>query len=225
MLLTKNVNVSLQEERTLKHTASSIPKFLPKKEVTRFFAVIPRDNLRDRVLFDLIYRYGLRRGEAARLGCDDVDLRERTITIHRLKRSRSGVYRLFPDSETLLRRYLKTLPPSQQYLFAGRTAGTHLSAAAIYYNCRKYARHAGVSRSNPHSFRHSCGVHAANARLDLLDIADLLGHKSINTAIRYTAVSSSRRDANHRRIIASRAFAATASSRRRVTKPAGDLSR
>ena len=213
MLLSKSVNVWFQGKRILKRAQSSIPKFFPKHEVARFFAIIPRRNLRDRVLFDLIYRYGLRRGEAARLRCEDIDLRERTITIHRLKRSRSGVYRLYSDSEFLLRRYLKTLPPSQMYLFAGRRAGTHLSTATIYYACRKYARKAGLSRSNPHAFRHSCGVHAANARLDLLDIADMLGHKSIATAVRYTAVSSMRRDDNYRRITRSGAFASSVQPR------------
>jgi integrase len=227
MFLTKNVNIWFQEKRILKRAPSSIPKFFPKHEVARFFAIIPRRNLRDRVLFDLMYRYGLRRGEAAQLCRDDVDLRDRTITINRLKRSRSGVYPLYPDSEFLLRRYLKPLPESQIYLFAGRRAGTHLSATTIYYTCRKYARKAGLSRSNPHAFRHSCGVHAADARLDLLDIADLLGHKSINTAIRYTAVSSARRDDNHRRIIESEAFAATAQTirgRRRGTRKDARLS-
>lgn len=214
MLLTKFVNLLLQEDRSLKHIRDNIPKFFPKDEVARFFASIPRTNLRDRVLFDLIYRYGLRRGEAAQLRRGDVSLRERSITIHRLKGSRSGVYRLYPQSELLLRRYLRMIAPAQTYLFAGRRPGAHISPATIYYTCRKYARRAGLSRSNPHAFRHSCGVHAADARLDLLDIADILGHKSINTAVRYTAVSSARRDNNHRRIIASRAFANTISPRR-----------
>ena len=39
--------------------------YLTREEVERFFHAIPQPNLRDRLLFDLIYRHGLRRGEAA----------------------------------------------------------------------------------------------------------------------------------------------------------------
>ena len=38
-------------------------KYLEKEEVYRLFAAIPPENLRDRALFDLIYRHGLRRIE------------------------------------------------------------------------------------------------------------------------------------------------------------------
>ena len=188
---------------------SDIPRYFPKDEVRRFFLQIPKRNLRDRVLFDLMYRHGLRRTEAARLKLSDVDLRENTIRIDRLKRSRSGVYRLYPTSARLLRQYLKGRE-KREYLFPGRRAGKHISATTIYYTCRKYARGAKLSRSNPHAFRHSCGVHAANARLDLIDIADMLGHKSLATALRYTAVSSKRREENYELIKISGEFASTA---------------
>jgi integrase len=47
-------------------TAGNLP-YLTKAEVERFFRVIPRSNSRDRLLFDTIYRHGLRRLEAARI--------------------------------------------------------------------------------------------------------------------------------------------------------------
>jgi site-specific recombinase XerD len=39
-------------------------KYLEKEEVLRFFHAIPVEKHRDRTLFDLIYRHGLRRIEA-----------------------------------------------------------------------------------------------------------------------------------------------------------------
>ena len=38
--------------------------YLTKEEVERFFGAIPAENFRDRLLFDVIYQYGLRRTEA-----------------------------------------------------------------------------------------------------------------------------------------------------------------
>lgn len=39
--------------------------YLTKEEVDRFFQAIPKENARDRLLFDLIYTFGLRRQEVA----------------------------------------------------------------------------------------------------------------------------------------------------------------
>jgi len=209
MLLTKSVNIVLRVLRSARSTPipDEIPKYHLKSEVRRFFLAIGR--LRDRVLFALMYQHGLRRREAAELRRTDINLAEGLITVRRLKGSRSGVYRLHKGTIQLLRSYLKTLDGSNMYLFPGRAEATHISPTTIYYLCRKYARAAGLRRTNPHAFRHSCGVHAANARLDLLDIADLLGHKSLGTAMRYAAVSSKRRDENFERIVHSGEFART----------------
>jgi integrase len=76
---------------------------------------------------------------------------------------------------------------------------------------RRYSRAAELppDRSHPHSFRHSWGVHAANERFDLLDIADWLGHKSLATAMKYAAVTNQRRDQNYNRVLHSKEFART----------------
>jgi integrase/recombinase XerD len=210
MLLTKSVNILLRAVRGARSDTipEDLPKYHLKSDVRRFFGAIRR--LRDRVLFALMYEHGLRRREAAELRRDDVNLAAGLITVRRLKGSRSGVYRLHPTSIELLRSYLKAVEDIENpYLFPGRTKGSHISPTTIYYQCRKYASAAGLRRRNPHAFRHSCGVHAANARLDLLDIADLLGHKSLATAMRYAAVSSKRRDENFARIVRSGEFART----------------
>jgi site-specific recombinase XerD len=213
MLLTKNVNINAHTRLPAARgipIENDIPKYHVKDEVFRFFLAIPEGNLRDRVLFDLTYRHGLRRREAAELRLDQIDLAERTIMVKRLKRSRSGVYELHDASIQLLRAYLITLVASDNpYLFPGRLSGSHISPTTVYYTCRKYAQSARLRRTNPHAFRHSCGVHAANAGLDLIDIADLLGHRSLATAMRYASVSNKRRDESHRRIVKSGEFAKT----------------
>jgi integrase len=58
------------------------------------------------VLFDMIYRFGLRRGEAALIELHDISLENETIWIRRLKRGTSAGYRLHPRTLALLRAYL-----------------------------------------------------------------------------------------------------------------------
>jgi integrase len=191
-----------------------LPLYFSKEEVQRFFAGIPRTNRRDRALFDLIYRHGLRRREASMLLLGNVTLAGRSghVGVTRLKGSKSGVYRLHPSSVRLLRAYLAARGTDENpYLFPGRRAGTALSPSMTYQLFRRYALAAGLplDRCHPHSFRHSWGVHAANERFDLLDIADWLGHKSLATAMRYAAVTNQRRDQNYDRVLHSKEFART----------------
>ena len=49
-------------------------KYLTQEDVQRFLAAIPKDRLRDRLLFGMIYRYGLRTQEACDLPATAVDL-------------------------------------------------------------------------------------------------------------------------------------------------------
>jgi integrase/recombinase XerD len=216
--MAKSITISPRES-ALKPMTSSIltadlPLYFSKEEVQRFFAVIPRPNRRDRALFDLIYRHGLRRREASLLLLANVTVSARSgfLGVTRLKGSKSGVYRLHPSSVRLLRAYLEERGTDENpSLFPGRRAGTALSPSMIYQLFRRYALAAGlpVDRCHPHAFRHSWGVHAANERFDLLDIADWLGHKSLATAMRYAAVTNQRRDQNFDRVLHSKEFART----------------
>jgi hypothetical protein len=64
----ETVRVTLRDEMADVRSLVQKPlAYLTREEVERFFRAIPTVNLRDRTLFDLIYRHGLRRGEAAQL--------------------------------------------------------------------------------------------------------------------------------------------------------------
>src|SRR5687767_5527486 len=80
-------------------------QFLTQEELKRLFGVIK--DKRDKALFLLAYRHGLRASEIGHLQRTDVDLKQGRITIHRLKGSLSGIYPLQPDVIKLLRAYLR----------------------------------------------------------------------------------------------------------------------
>src|SRR5690349_16758661 len=78
--------------------------YVEKAQVEAFFRAIPQDRVRDRLLFDLAYRHGLRRREIALLTLSGV--RPDRIWIGRLKGSVSGEYPLHPSTRKLLSIYL-----------------------------------------------------------------------------------------------------------------------
>jgi integrase len=93
---------------SVRSTRPSGVRYVTKEEVERFFAAIPKQSIRDRLLFDLIYHHGLRRREVALISIDDISLRDGSIWISRVKQGILGAYQLHPQTLALLRAYLPT---------------------------------------------------------------------------------------------------------------------
>jgi integrase len=69
--------------------------FLTQDELRRLFKMIR--SKRDKAIFLVAYRHGLRASEIGLLQRTDVDAKQGRIAIHRLKGSISGVYPMQPD--------------------------------------------------------------------------------------------------------------------------------
>jgi site-specific recombinase XerD len=195
---------------TVTDISGAVP-YLSKEEVERFFAVIPAGNSRDLLLFDLIYRYGLRRQEAALLQTNY--LREGRIWIARVKGGRSGEYPVHPTTRRRLWAYLNRRQPSESdFLFTSRQSGSRpISASGIYLHFRQYAEDADLppDRRHVHVLRHSIAVHLMNAGWDLADVQDWLGHRDISSTTVYASVTNKRREKNYLRVISSPEIART----------------
>lgn len=179
--------------------------YLTKEEVERLFAVIPESEVRDRLLFDVIYRYGLRRGEAALLLKDRVSADR--IWVGRLKGGVPGEYPVHPVTARLLEGYLSERRWSRSpYLFVTRESRWQpMSTAAIAERFRLYANAAGLpaDRRHVHCLRHAIAVHLLNASWDLLDVKEWLGHSSVTSTLVYARVTNRRRDQKYELALAS----------------------
>ena len=167
-----------------------IPKYLTQEEVTALFSKIR--SKRDRALFDLIYKYGLRVREATLLRIEDVDLRRGKIFIRRVKGGVAGEKPLFRDSARLLRAYLETRKGDSLALFVGRQG--RLQERRIQQLFKMYLKKAKIKKAiGVHCLRHSIAVHLLDDGQRIEFVKDHLGHKDIKSTQVYARISDRRR--------------------------------
>jgi len=156
-------------------------------------------SLRDRALLELLYGAGLRVGELAALDVRDVDLHRGDVRV----RGKGGVERVVPlpaEARAALARYLERrrgpgllAEPLFRSLRPRRDGRRRLGVRDVRRTLRAHARQAGISdRVHPHRLRHSYATHLLDMGADLREIQELLGHKSLSTTEKYTAVSVER---------------------------------
>ena len=87
-------------------TKAETIKFLTESETKNIISVI--SSKRDKAIFILAYRHGLRASEVGLLQRNDFDDKQLRLNIHRLKGSLSGVHPLQADEVRILKSYLRT---------------------------------------------------------------------------------------------------------------------
>jgi len=156
----------------------------------------PIVRLRDRALVELLYGAGLRVGEALALDVRDVDLLAREVRVvgkgrkERIVPLPQGARRAIGTWLEARRRPGYQAEPLFPVLAPGR-APRRLDARSVRRILGRRARTAGVAdRVHPHRLRHSYATHLLDMGADLRSIQELLGHASLSTTQRYTAVSA-----------------------------------
>ena len=155
--------------------------------------------LRDRAIVELLYGAGLRVGELAALDVRDVDLHRGDVRVT----GKGGKERVVPlpsaTREALGAHLRARRGPGvlAQPLFTAlrpRRAGVRrLGVRDIRRVLKGRARDAGLAdRVHPHRLRHSYATHLLDMGADLREIQELLGHASLSTTQKYTAVSAER---------------------------------
>jgi integrase len=145
---------------------SHATQYLTQEELKRLLKVIT--SKRDKVLFLLTYRHGLRASEIGLLQRTDVDLKQGTIRIARLKGSLSGVYPLQPDVIKLLRSYFRTRTDASPYIFISNR-GVPIDRRTLWCAMQTYGEKAGLppEKRKFHALKHSIATHLGDARADI----------------------------------------------------------
>jgi integrase/recombinase XerC len=153
--------------------------------------------LRDRALVELLYGTGIRIGELVALDVRDLELAAREIRV--MGKGRKERVVPIPEQARLalsawldLRRHAGVLSePLFISLRARREQGPRrLAAREARRILGERAVRANLDQHvHPHRLRHSYATHLLDMGADLREIQELLGHASLSTTQKYTAVS------------------------------------
>lgn len=176
-------------------------RFLTLEELARLFAAV-RASPRDRALFLIAYRHGLRASEVGLLRTDDIDFRALRIMVHRLKGSHSGAHPMQPDEAKLLRAYLREQPSPPSPILFPSNRGDPIARRTLDWLMKRYGEVANVppAKRHFHCLKHSIATHLLEAGADLRFVQDWLGHSNIQNTIVYTFLTARGREGAARKV-------------------------
>ncbi len=177
---------------------SSLPKALSSSEVECLLEALDFDGpsaRRAKAIVHCALDLGLRCSEVARLGLDDINWREATITLRKTKSCREDVmplpsvtgrviaeYLKFERPETVKNRsvFVRSIAPREQPI------GPDLVRKTIR---QAYAR-AGLPYTRAHLLRHTVASRLLKGGSSLKEVADVLRHRSLDTTLIYAKLDS-----------------------------------
>jgi site-specific recombinase XerD len=179
-------------------TKTNTIKFLTENEIKNLIGVI--SSKRDKAIFLLAYRHGLRASEVGLLQINDFDSKQLRLNIHRLKGSLSGVHPLQPDEVRILKSFLRTREDSLPYLFPSRK-GAPISRAMLDVLIKSYGEKAKLSEDKRHfhTLKHSIATHLLDNEADIRFVQDWLGHANIQNTVIYAQISVGGREQKARK--------------------------
>jgi integrase len=179
----------------LPRNAVSGLKFLPEAKRTRFFSETELMALRnamapvDWALVAFAVEAGLRRGEQFNLRWDQVDLENGLLTLPLPKGGRTRHVPLSDGAKAILRSLDSFLRSA--WVFPGlRDQSTAMDSRAFLRRAFEPAlRKAGIVGACWHTLRHTAASRRVMAGVDLVAVKEILGHRDIQTTMRYSHLS------------------------------------
>lgn len=164
-------------------------------------------DIKYKMIFTLIYSYGLRTSECANLLVSDIDFKNKIIKIMPLKQDAKNKmeFPLLDNCAVLVRKYLKIRPntPDCDYLIPAvkyidnKITYKPISRFSIYKMFGKYASLIGMPKEDrfTHSLRHTYGHNMAmSGTIDIYTAKELLRHKDIKSTSEYYKITNKERD-------------------------------
>lgn len=148
---------------------------------------------RDTALFTLLYGCGLRIAEALNLNVADLPPPGAVLRVTG-KGTKQRIVPMLPAVRVAIDAWLRhhPRPEPDAPLFVG-VQGKRLNAGVAQRTMREFRRLHGLpEHATPHALRHSFATHLLQEGADLRSIQELLGHASLSTTQRYTAVETAR---------------------------------
>ena len=120
----------------------------------------------------------------------DVSFEDATLHIRRAKGGTTGSHPLRGDEKRALRALQRRAKGT--WVFETERGGP-FTVAGFASLIERAGEQANIGfKVHPHMLRHSAGYAAINAEVGVRDLQDFLGHRSINSTTRYTALANGR---------------------------------
>ena len=145
---------------------------------------------RDSTMLLIAFRHGLRASEVCGLQWSDVEFESATLHLRRAKGGATATHPLLGDELRALRALKREA--KSPFIFVSER-GAPFSVAGL----QKLVERVGVEaklpfKVHPHMLRHACGFVVANKGTDTRTLQGYLGHKSIQSTVRYTELAPNR---------------------------------
>lgn len=142
-----------------------------------------------RIIFWIAWQFGLRRMEIRNLKVSHIDWEHKVLKIVRSKGGKSRQIPILKHQEAPLKKWLKyreTEKPSHEYLFCNFD-GKPLNRSAVSCIFTKISKISGI-HVYCHRCRYTFTVNLWTRGVDIFVISKMLGHKNIETTMRYLKV-------------------------------------
>jgi len=172
-------------------------------EILSVLKVAASESKRNHAMILLAFKHGLRASEVCALKTSDIDLKNGSIIIRRLKGSLKSSQDLLDlpgqpliSEKRVLHAWLEereTYHDRSDYLFLSQKGGA-MDRSGFYRVFSQIAERAGlpVSKRHPHCLKHSLGFYLVDRGVSLPSIQQTLGHKSLASTGVYLKVTDER---------------------------------
>ncbi len=182
-ILGKNISLIKTPKRSKK-----LPVVLSQTEIKNLIDMT--ENIKHRLIIELLYSTGLRLSECINLKYSDLDLND---GIGWVRMGKGFKDRIFIISEIFKKDLLdykeKSCSDGKGYIFL--VNGKKMTYRGIQHAIKVSAARAGIEKPvHVHTLRHSFATHLLENGVDIRKIQKLLGHSNLQTTQIYTQVSS-----------------------------------
>jgi integrase len=192
LVLPAKDNRTVARPRRLPNAELRPREHLTEREVEKLIEAAKgnRYGSRDGTIILIAFRHGLRASELCELQWSDVEFETGSLHLRRAKGGATGTHPLLGDELRMLR-VLKREAKSP-FIFVSER-GAPFSVAGL----AKLIERAGIEakmpfKVHPHMLRHATGFALANKGTDIRTLQAYLGHRSIQSTVRYTELARGR---------------------------------
>jgi type 1 fimbriae regulatory protein FimB len=171
---------------------------LEPAEVLSVLRAAKAKGAREWAMIVLAYKHGMRASEICNLRLSDLDMKNGSIAVERLKGSLRTTQAVTEHRGEPLLNEIKALrdwlrkrkDDGSDYLFTSQKGG-RLDRCQVFRLFKAIANEAGLplEKQHPHALKHSIASHLVSANVNLALVKQQLGHKSIGSTMRYVTTS------------------------------------